>query len=146
MQPCLPTDSCADACIRLAGAKAIPDESRLVLYALHQQATLGPCTEPKPWAWNVVESAKWQSWVQLGEMSSVEAMRLYVKLLDEEIQVRYRLVCVLLAMCWCPAALLETARPRSPTGGRRRRRRASLRQPSTRRSTAPRRRRGGRRR
>ena len=71
-----------------AGAKKIEDESRLVLYALHQQATVGPCTEPKPWAWSVVESAKWQSWVQLGDMSAVEAMRLYVKLLDEEIQVR----------------------------------------------------------
>ncbi|KAK9821109.1 hypothetical protein WJX81_006949 [Elliptochloris bilobata] len=68
------------------GAKAIEDETRLVLYALHQQATVGPCTEPKPWVWNVVESAKWQAWVQLGDMSSVEAMRLYVKLLDEEIQ------------------------------------------------------------
>jgi len=71
-----------------AGAQAIPDETRLVLYALHQQATVGPCTEGKPWAWNVVESAKWQSWVQLGDMSSVEAMRLYVKLLDEEVQAR----------------------------------------------------------
>lgn len=59
-----------------------------MLYALHQQATVGPCTEGKPWAWNVVESAKWQSWVQLGDMSSVEAMRLYVKLLDEEVQAR----------------------------------------------------------
>ena len=101
MQHSLPTDRRADVCTRIAGAKAIPDESRLVLYALHQQATIGPCTEAKPWAWNVVESAKWQSWVQLGDMSSVEAMRLYVKLLDEEIQVRGCLVCVQLSPCWC---------------------------------------------
>ena len=47
-----------------------------MLYALHQQATVGPCTEAKPWGWNVVESAKWESWNQLGNMSSVEAMRL----------------------------------------------------------------------
>ena len=99
MRHSLPTDRRADVCTRIAGAKAIPDESRLVLYALHQQATIGPCTEPKPWAWNVVESAKWQSWVQLGDMSSVEAMRLYVKLLDEEVQVRGCLVCVQLSPC-----------------------------------------------
>ncbi|CAL8471826.1 g11368 [Coccomyxa elongata] len=66
------------------GAKAVPDELRLALFALHQQATVGPCTEAKPWGWNVVESAKWESWNQLGNMSSVEAMRLYVKLIEEE--------------------------------------------------------------
>lgn len=67
-----------------AGSKAIPDELRLVLYALHQQATVGPCTEAKPWGWNVVESAKWESWNQLGNMSSVEAMRLYVKMVEDD--------------------------------------------------------------
>ena len=58
-----------------------------MLYALHQQAVVGPCKEPKPWSWNIVESAKWNSWSQLKDMSSVEAMRLYVKLLEEEVQV-----------------------------------------------------------
>jgi acyl-CoA-binding protein len=62
----------------------VPDELRLALFALHQQATVGPCTEAKPWGWNVVESAKWESWNQLGNMSSVEAMRLYVKLIEQE--------------------------------------------------------------
>ena len=70
-----------------AGAAPIGDETRLVLYALHQQAVVGPCKEPKPWSWNIVESAKWNSWSQLKDMSSVEAMRLYVKLLEEEVQV-----------------------------------------------------------
>ena len=55
-----------------------------MLYALHQQATVGPCTEAKPWGWNVVESAKWESWNQLGNMSSVEAMRLYVKMVEDD--------------------------------------------------------------
>lgn len=67
-----------------AGSKPIPDELRLVLYALHQQATVGPCSETKPWGWNVVESAKWESWNQLANMSSVEAMRLYVKMVDDD--------------------------------------------------------------
>lgn len=60
------------------------DEARLLFYALHKQATEGPCKESKPWAWNAVESAKWQSWSQLGNMSQMEAMRLYVRTLDEE--------------------------------------------------------------
>jgi acyl-CoA-binding protein len=63
------------------------NEARLLFYALHKQAAAGPCKEGKPWSWNVVESAKWQSWSQLGDMSSMDAMRLYVKTLDEE-QVR----------------------------------------------------------
>jgi acyl-CoA-binding protein len=60
------------------------NEAKLLLYALKQQADIGPCKDPKPWGWNVVESAKWQSWSQLGSMSQIEAMRLYVKTLDEE--------------------------------------------------------------
>lgn len=60
------------------------NETRLLFYALHKQATAGQCKEAKPWSWNVVESAKWQSWSQLGDMSSMDAMRLYVKTLDEE--------------------------------------------------------------
>lgn len=60
------------------------NETRLLFYALHKQATAGPCKEAKPWSWNVVESAKWQSWSQLADMSSMDAMRLYVKTLDEE--------------------------------------------------------------
>jgi len=64
--------------------KALADEPRLLLYALGQQALSGPNTAPQPWAWNVVESAKWQSWRQLGTMPKMEAMRLYVKSLDEQ--------------------------------------------------------------
>ena len=44
----------------------------------------GPCTQPKPWGWNVVENAKYQAWKQLGDMSQNEAMRLYVRTLEEE--------------------------------------------------------------
>ncbi|KAK9844326.1 hypothetical protein WJX74_000823 [Apatococcus lobatus] len=67
-----------------AGAALNKDETKLLLYALQQQAKHGPCKDPKPWAWNVVESAKWSSWKQLGTLSSVEAMRLFVKVVDDE--------------------------------------------------------------
>uniref|UniRef100_A0A061SA78 Acyl--binding domain-containing protein 4-like n=1 Tax=Tetraselmis sp. GSL018 TaxID=582737 RepID=A0A061SA78_9CHLO len=66
-----------------AGSKPVSDDTRLLLYALNQQATIGPCKETKPWGWNVVETAKWQTWSQLGNMSAVEAMRLYVRELEE---------------------------------------------------------------
>ncbi|GMH36106.1 hypothetical protein BSKO_03974 [Bryopsis sp. KO-2023] len=65
------------------GSATISDDVRLVLFALLKQATEGPCKEPKPWGWNMVESAKWQSWSQLGNMSKEEAMRLYVRTLEE---------------------------------------------------------------
>lgn len=65
-------------------AKSVGDETRLLLYALFQQATLGPCTVPKPWGWNVIENAKWNSWKQLADMPSMEAMRLYVRTLEED--------------------------------------------------------------
>ncbi|XP_068658616.1 acyl-CoA-binding domain-containing protein 4-like [Aristolochia californica] len=56
----------------------------LLLYGLHQQAIVGPCTVPKPRAWNPVEHSKWTSWHGLGNMASTEAMRLFVKILEEE--------------------------------------------------------------
>ncbi|KAI7839120.1 hypothetical protein COHA_007124 [Chlorella ohadii] len=64
---------------------SLSEESKLLLYSLHQQATVGPCNEPKPWGWSVVNNAKWQSWKQLGDMAAVEAMRLYVRTLEEEL-------------------------------------------------------------
>uniref|UniRef100_A0A803PST7 ACB domain-containing protein n=1 Tax=Cannabis sativa TaxID=3483 RepID=A0A803PST7_CANSA len=71
-----------------SSAKAVrskfkPDTA-LILYALHQQATVGPCNVPEPSAWNAIEKSKWSSWKQLGEMVPAEAMRLFVKLLEEE--------------------------------------------------------------
>ena len=65
--------------------KSFKDESRLALFALEQQAVAGSCKEPKPWGWNVVESAKWQAWSHLQDMAPVEAMRLYVRLLEDEL-------------------------------------------------------------
>lgn len=59
-------------------------DSALLLFALYQQATVGPCTAPKPSAWKPVEVSKWSSWSKLGNMASTEAMRLFVKILEEE--------------------------------------------------------------
>ncbi|CAI0551201.1 unnamed protein product, partial [Linum tenue] len=59
-------------------------DTALLLYALNQQATVGPCNTPKPSAWNAVELSKWKSWQGLGNMVTTEAMRLFVKILEEE--------------------------------------------------------------
>ncbi|MED6120144.1 acyl-CoA-binding domain-containing protein 4 [Stylosanthes scabra] len=56
----------------------------LLLYSLYNQATVGPCNIPEPSTWKIVEHSKWASWNQLGNMSSTEAMRLFVKILEEE--------------------------------------------------------------
>ena len=66
------------------GARAVTDETRLLLYALYQQATAGPCRAPKPWGWNAIESAKWSSWTQLGDVAALDAMRMYVSTMEEE--------------------------------------------------------------
>ncbi|XP_073141444.1 acyl-CoA-binding domain-containing protein 4-like isoform X2 [Henckelia pumila] len=47
-------------------------------------ATVGPCNIPKPRGWSPIEQSKWTSWTGLGKMVSTEAMRLFVKILEEE--------------------------------------------------------------
>ena len=83
---CLPVPSgafrCAHSQDRLC--TGLSEETKLLLYALEKQSMEGPCTQPKPWGWNVVENAKYQAWKQLGDMSQNEAMRLYVRTLEEE--------------------------------------------------------------
>ncbi|PKI74049.1 hypothetical protein CRG98_005527 [Punica granatum] len=60
------------------------NDAALLLYALFQQATVGPCNAPKPRGWSPVEQSKWTSWHGLGNMAQTEAMRLFVKILEEE--------------------------------------------------------------
>ncbi|KAG8363835.1 hypothetical protein BUALT_Bualt19G0063500 [Buddleja alternifolia] len=67
-------------------ASKFSNESALLLYALYQQATIGPCNIPKPRGWSPIEQSKWTSWNGLGNMASTEAMRLFVKILEEEDQ------------------------------------------------------------
>eukprot|EP00897_Mesotaenium_endlicherianum_P000842 jgi/Mesen1/10759/ME000909S10083 len=66
----------------LVHAAKFSDLTSLMLYSLYQQAAHGPCTTQKPWGWNVIESAKWASWKELGNMAPVEAMRLFIRTLE----------------------------------------------------------------
>eukprot|EP00798_Chlamydomonas_sp_ICE-L_P018082 gene18082-24505_t len=70
--------------MKLPGAKALSTESQLLLYALEQQAVVGPCTKSGGWKWNAVENAKHSAWKQLGNMNGMEAMRLFVRTVEEE--------------------------------------------------------------
>ncbi|XP_022965617.1 acyl-CoA-binding domain-containing protein 4-like isoform X2 [Cucurbita maxima] len=60
------------------------DEAALLLYGLYQQATVGCCNVPEPSSWHAIEKSKWKSWNGLGNMVPAEAMRLFVKILEEE--------------------------------------------------------------
>lgn len=57
-------------------------DSRLIFYALRQQANHGPCKDPPPWMWNVTERYKHSAWLGLGNMSKPEAMVHYTRHLD----------------------------------------------------------------
>ncbi len=56
------------------------DEIRLKFYGLYKQATIGKCNIPKPWAINIVESKKWESWNSMGNMSQDNAKIKYCEL------------------------------------------------------------------
>ncbi|KAJ1377640.1 Kelch-type beta propeller [Sesbania bispinosa] len=56
----------------------------MMMYILGVEASIGRCNIPEPSSWKIVEHSKWASWNQLGNMSSTEAMRLFVKILEEE--------------------------------------------------------------
>ena len=60
------------------------DETRLILYALESQAERGPCEPRSKWGMSAEDRAKHETWVNLGKMEPFEAMRLFVKLMDEE--------------------------------------------------------------
>jgi peroxisomal 3,2-trans-enoyl-CoA isomerase len=53
------------------------DTEKLKFYALYKQATVGKCNTTQPWAFNVVERAKWNAWNDLGNMSKQTAMLKY---------------------------------------------------------------------
>ncbi len=58
----------------------------LKFYGYYKQATLGPCNEPKPSFWDVVNRAKWDAWHKLGDMAEEEAMQRYVEELKQIIE------------------------------------------------------------
>ncbi len=61
----------------------LSDADRILLEALHQQASQGPCDKPRPGMWDTAEDkAKYEAWKKLGNMSCAEAMHLYVQAIE----------------------------------------------------------------
>ncbi|KAI4878316.1 hypothetical protein NFI96_017967 [Prochilodus magdalenae] len=54
------------------------NEMMLKFYSYYKQATLGPCSIPRPGFWDPVGKAKWDAWHSLGDMPKEEAMAAYV--------------------------------------------------------------------
>lgn len=67
-----------------SGPKAtLTDKQRLALYAYYKQVTSGVCKEPQPSALKFVQRAKHDAWKKLGNMSKQEAIKGYVKTIEE---------------------------------------------------------------
>jgi acyl-CoA-binding protein len=65
-------------------SKQPSQDTQLILFGLSSQVSQGPCKDPQPSSWNTLETAKWTAWHGLKDMDKNEAMRLFVKTLEEE--------------------------------------------------------------
>ena len=67
------------------GVRAIDDDTVLLLHALHEQATKGPNTKPRPWSlWETDTQLRWDAWKALEQMPALEAMSLYCATVEED--------------------------------------------------------------
>eukprot|EP00879_Flechtneria_rotunda_P018238 GHRR01019133.1.p1 GENE.GHRR01019133.1~~GHRR01019133.1.p1 ORF type:complete len:159 (+),score=69.09 GHRR01019133.1:246-722(+) len=63
---------------------SVPDSSKLQLYGLYKQATIGPCHISKPVFWNRAGCAKWNAWHKLRDLSQQAAMSQYIDVLQQQ--------------------------------------------------------------
>ncbi|XP_065065356.1 enoyl-CoA delta isomerase 2-like [Rhopilema esculentum] len=59
------------------------NETKLKIYALFKQSTVGKCNSPKPGAFDFVGKAKWNAWDSLGDLSQDDAKKKYIELVAE---------------------------------------------------------------
>ena len=59
------------------------NEVKLKMYALFKQATIGVNNTPKPGAFNFVAKAKWDAWSGLKDVSSSDAMKQYIDIVEK---------------------------------------------------------------
>ncbi|XP_030607036.1 acyl-CoA-binding domain-containing protein 5A-like isoform X2 [Archocentrus centrarchus] len=56
------------------------DDMMLMFYSYYKQATIGPCSIPRPTGfWDTRGKAKWDAWSALGNMTKEEAMKNYIE-------------------------------------------------------------------
>lgn len=68
----------------LHGKSSRSNDGALVMFALYMQATEGDCNMEQPSLFQTVRYAKWRCWSALRGMEKPEAMRRYVKAVEEE--------------------------------------------------------------
>ncbi|KAK4741273.1 hypothetical protein SAY87_024861 [Trapa incisa] len=54
------------------------NESKLILYGLYKQATVGPINTTRPGMFNMRDRAKWDAWKAVEEKSKEDAMGDYI--------------------------------------------------------------------
>ena len=59
---------------------AVSDDIKLKFYSLYKQAVIGKCNVPKPSVFNIMGTAKWNAWSELGTMDKHTAMCKYCEL------------------------------------------------------------------
>jgi len=63
-----------------------PDNNtKLKFYAAFKQSQQGPNNTKEPSRLKIIERAKWQAWKDLGKISKDDAMRAYIKALDQSV-------------------------------------------------------------
>lgn len=68
-----------DAAKKAAGLQ-VANQSRLELYGLYKQATVGDCASSEPSRFKVTEHAKWAAWKNLTGMTEANAKHSYIEL------------------------------------------------------------------
>jgi acyl-CoA-binding protein len=63
-----------------ANSELLTDDIKLEAYKYYKQAICGKCNIPKPSLFNLKESAKWNAWNSIINMSQEEAVTKYITL------------------------------------------------------------------
>jgi peroxisomal 3,2-trans-enoyl-CoA isomerase len=61
----------------------VDNETKLKLYGLYKQATVGVCSTPKPGLTDFVGRAKWTAWSSLGKMNQQDAQKQYIQTVQQ---------------------------------------------------------------
>lgn len=59
------------------------NETKLKMYALYKQSTIGTNNTPKPGAMDIVGKYKWAAWSNLGTMTKEDAQKEYIELVKK---------------------------------------------------------------
>lgn len=61
----------------------VDNETKLKLYGLFKQSTVGPCSTPKPGLTDFVGRAKWTAWSTLANLSQQDAQKQYIQTVQQ---------------------------------------------------------------